>query len=369
MAEPLKSSYGPAIPRRIGAMIAAVHPDFDERAFVRDALRGYDALELMGRGRHIARALHGHLPRDFPVAARILVASMGPPQAGGGSGLAPFLYMPHAFYVAEHGLDHFEEAMAAQHAITQRFTAEFSIRPFLQRHPERTLARLHEWTADPNEHVRRLVSEGTRPRLPWAPRLPAFQRDPAPVLALLEALRDDPSLYVRRSVANNLNDIGKDHPELLVEVCRRWMRDAPPEREWVVRHALRVAVKRGDAGALRVLGFAGGEDLAVEAARVGPGRARIGGSVRVEFDVANRGRRPQRAVVDFRIHYVKASGRASPKVFKLKAVELAPGERVSLAKSVSLADMTTRRHHPGRHAVDALVNGRAVPLGTFLLAG
>ena len=169
--------------------------------------------------------------------------------------MAAFLYMPHLFFVARHGLDHFEDSMRAQHALTQLFTAEYSIRAFLEKHPGATLARLREWTADPSHHVRRLVSEGTRPRLPWAPRLRAFQKDPRPVLELLELLKDDPELYVRRSVANNLNDIGKDHPALLTAVAKRWLRGASPERRWIVSHALRSAVKRADAGALGALGY------------------------------------------------------------------------------------------------------------------
>ena len=367
MAEPLKNAYGADIPRRIAAMVAAVHPSFPRAAFLRSALAGYEALELMPRGRHIARAFVPHLPPDFAEAARILVASMEAPPGPPPGAMASFIFMPHAFFVAERGLDDFEAAMAAQHAITQRFTAEFSIRPFLQRHPERTLARLAEWTRDASPHVRRLVSEGTRPRLPWAPRLRAFQRDPAPVLALLELLRDDPEPCVQRSVANNLNDIGKDHPGLLVATCRRWMEDAPPSRRWIVRHALRAAVKRGDAGALAVLGFGGGASLTVSRPALTPRRPVVGGRLEVAFDVANPTRAAKRAVVDFRIHYVKANGRPAPKVFKLRVVELAPGQSVRVAKGVSLADMTTRRHYPGRHVVEALVDGRAVALGAFEL--
>jgi 3-methyladenine DNA glycosylase AlkC len=367
MAEPLKNAYGPEIPRRIAAMVAAVHPEFAREAFLRDALRGYEALELMPRGRHIAAALARHLPPHFPDAARILVESMGAAAPPPGP-MAAFTFMPHACFVADRGLDHFEEAMQAQHAITRRFTAEFSIRPFLEKHPQRTLARLAEWASDPDVHVRRLVSEGTRPRLPWASRLTAFQRDPAPVLALLERLRDDPEPYVQRSVANNLNDIGKDHPRLLVDTCRRWMREATPSRAWIVRHALRGAVKRGDAGALEVLGYGAGSRLRIENVAITPARPRIGGNITIAFDVRNASRAPQRAIVDFRIHYVKAGGRVSAKVLKMRAVDLAPGATQRLSKSVSLADMTTRRHQPGRHAVEALVNGRAEALGAFVLA-
>lgn len=215
MAEPLKNHFGPEIPKRIAGMISAVFPRFDAQAFLDEAFKGYEDLHLTPRGWQIARALRRHLPDDFAAAADILIASLGPKlDRTEGLGMAPFLYLPHVLFVAEYGLDHFELSMRAQYELTQRFTAEFGIRPFLVRYPEQTLARLTAWTGDPSVHVRRLVSEGTRPRLPWAPRLRAFQANPRPVLALLERLKDDPELYVCRSVANNLNDIGKDHPAL-----------------------------------------------------------------------------------------------------------------------------------------------------------
>lgn len=367
MAEPLKNHYGPQIPERIGAMIAAVHPGFDRRAFRRDALDGYEALELMPRGRHLARVLRRHLPAAYPDALAILLASIEPPGAERGAELGTFIYLPHTFFVAEFGLDHLEISLQAQYELTQRFTAEFSIRPFLERHRQATLARLRQWATDPSEHVRRLVSEGTRPRLPWAPRLRDFQRDPTPVLDLLELLKDDPALYVRRSVANNLNDIGKDHPEVLAQVARTWLKGAGPERTWVVRHALRSALKRGEAGALSALGYGGAARVDLSGIRLSPARARIGGSLTLAFTLTNPGPRRQRVLVDFRIFFVKASGKSSPKVFKLKALDLAPGERAALQKKVSLAEMTTRTLYPGRHRVEVLLNGEARPLGSFQL--
>ena len=368
MAEPLKYQFGPEVPQAIAAMVRAAWPAFDSKAFVRDALDGYDDLELMPRGRHIAQALRRHLPQDFPQAVEVLLASMEQPSGRERSGsLASFLFMPHGFFVADHGLDHFEASMRAQHAITQRFTAEFSIRPFRVRHPQATLARLAQWARDPSEHVRRLVSEGTRPRLPWAPRLPAFQADPSPVLELLELLRDDASLYVRRSVANNLNDIGKDHPAVLAETARRWLVDASPERAWVVRHALRWAVKQGAPWALEVLGFGAAARVEIRNADIAPPQARIGGAVRLAFELHNPTRRAQDLMVDLQVHYLKANGKANPKVFKLKAVTLGPGQSLALTKKLSLAEMTTRRHQPGLHRAEVLVNGQALPLGGFEL--
>ena len=368
MAEPLKNSYGPEIPRRIAAMIAEVHPAFPKAAFLRDALTGYEALELMPRGRHIAQALRSHLPQNVPAALDILLASLDAPRGDAGGSLASFLFMPHTVYVAHYALEHFEAAMRAQHALTQRFTAEFSIRHFIEKYPERTLEQLRVWTGDPSPHVRRLVSEGTRPRLPWAPRLRALQRDPRPALELLELLKDDPELYVRRSVANHLNDIGKDHPALLAAVAKRWLKNASPERAWIVRHALRSAIKRGEAGALAVSGFGARAEVAVRKAEVTPARVRIGGKLHIAFDLVNKLPRSQRVLADLRVHYMKSNGKTGPKVFKLKTVELAPRASLHFEKTLSLADLTTRRHYPGRHRVEVLLNGRALALGEFLLA-
>ncbi|WP_096695608.1 DNA alkylation repair protein [Polaromonas sp. AER18D-145] len=371
MAEPLVNQYGPDVPQAIARMITAVYPVFESRKFVADALKGYETLTLMPRSKHIARALQRHLPSDYPRALDILLASLDQPHGRDrGLTLGSFLYLPHTMFVAEFGLDNFEDSMHAQYALTQRFTAEFSIRAFLQKHEAATLARLKQWATDPSDHVRRLVSEGTRPRLPWASRLPAFQKNPAPVLGLLELLRDDPALYVRRSVANNLNDIGKDHPDLLAKTAKQWLKGASEERRWIVQHALRSAVKRGEAGALEVLGFGKSAKVEVANARITPARVPMGEKVNIAFDVSNTSGKAQDVLVDFCIHYVKASGKTSAKVFKLKVLGLAPKETVRLSKTVSTAEMTTRKHHAGLHRVDVLLNGQARALGVFeLVAG
>ncbi len=367
MASQLKDQFGASAPRAIADMIRAVHAEFRHEAFLRESLAGYGALSLTGRGFQIAEALRKHLPAEYPAAVDILLASATQPHEHRASGgMAAFLYMPHLFFVARHGLDHFEDSMRAQHALTQLFTAEFSIRAFLEKHPEATLARLREWTVDPSPHVRRLVSEGTRPRLPWAPRLRAFQKDPRPVIELLELLKDDPELYVRRSVANNLNDIGKDHPALLTAVAKRWLRGATPERRWIVGHALRSAVKRADAGALGALGYGGKAEVSLRAASIAPKQPKIGGSVTIGFTLANLSRKPQRVMADLVVHFVKARGTAA-KTFKLNALEIAPRTSVELRKKIGLKQLTTRKHYPGVHRVEALLNGVRRKLGSFSL--
>jgi 3-methyladenine DNA glycosylase AlkC len=358
--------YGRNIPVEIAGMIARVYPVFDREAFTAACLDGFDELELTPRARHIARALKVFLPVDPAQAMEVLVASLGPPIGESDlSGMGPFIYLPHVFFVAEHGLEHFEDAMHAQYELTQRFTAEFSIRAYLDRYPDRTLAQLRRWAGDSSVHVRRLVSEGTRPRLPWAPRLERFRHDPGPVIDLLELLKDDPEEYVRRSVANNLNDISKDHPELVVAIARRWWSDSDHNRRRLVRHALRTVVKQGDAGALAVLGFGSDSPIAVVGVRITPEVVHIGDRVRIEVEVHNPDATPHGALVDLVVHFVKASGSTGRKVFKGAEHTLGAGEGATIRKTISLAQHTTRTHHPGRHRVDIQVNGAVAGRGEF----
>jgi 3-methyladenine DNA glycosylase AlkC len=366
MAEPLKNYYGPDVPVLIAHMIKEVDSSFNPEAFLTDALDGYQALELTPRAWQIADALGRHLPQDYERAIEILIASLGPKlDVAELTGMEVFVYLPHVFYVAKFGVDHFEASMRAQYELTKRFTAEYSIRVFLQRYQQQTLARLRRWAQDPNVHVRRLVSEGTRPRLPWAPRLRAFQNDPRPVLELLELLKDDSELLVRRSVANNLNDIGKDNPAALIETCRRWMSDATPERSWLVRHALRSAVKRGEPEALQLLGFLPATGIAVHDIHISPAVVSIGQSVTVTVELANEGSTTKPLLVELRVHFVKANGRLGPKVFAMKELELQPRESARITKTISLAQHTTRTHYPGQHRVEVLVNGQASEAALF----
>lgn len=369
MADTLKSKYERPTVERIASMIAKAHPGFKRKAFVESALDGFDQLELMDRGRAIARAMRKHLPQDIPQALDILLRSLGPALSDERSfGMGSFAYLPHSFFVAEHGLAHFDIAMDFQRELTRRFTSEFCVRAFIGADPERAMARMALWAKDPDEHVRRLATEGCRPRLPWAGRLPAFQKDPSPVLAILESLRDDESLYVRKSVANNLNDIGKDHPEILLATAKSWARGAPAGRMWIIRRALRTLVKQGDPMALAILGFESGSALAVASHSISPAKARVGGSTRISATLSNPTGHALRAIVDLRVHFAKSNGSSGAKVFKLKVVDIEPGASLEVGKTLSLAPMSTRTLHPGWHAVDLLVNGQKHPIGGFQLA-
>ena len=368
MAEQLKTFFSPALVRRLGADVARVHPAFDTRSFVRSATTGLDDLELLDRGKHIARALARFLPGSYPEAIDVLIRSLGAEHKTDelvGVGMAPFFYLPHTIFVAEHGLDHFEVSMKAQHELTRRFSAESSIRPFIAKDPERTLRRLREWTSDPNAHVRRLVSEGTRLRLPWAMRVAWLDANPDRVIELLELLKDDPAILVRRSVANNLNDLGKVHPALLAKTTKSWLEDASDERRALVEHALRSAVKRGDPSALRLLGYGKKPAVSIERVRFSPARVPIGGRVTMSFGLRGTSRATQDLLVDVAVHFVKARAKTSRKVFKMKRVSLPPRGEVELRTTISLAVHTTRKPNPGKHAVDVIVNGETFRAGSF----
>lgn len=356
---------------QLAAAGATVHRDRWQKALGAD----FEALGLMDRGRRLAQVMATFLPPDFAQAAPVLVRAMGRPMGldkhgeptASGDVPSSFFYLPHSMYIASHGLQHLTEALQAQHALTQRFTAEFSLRPFLQQHPEATLAHLAQWAGDDSAHVRRAVSEATRPRLPWAARLPYFVRDPSPVLPLLARLRDDPSAYVRRSVANHLNDIGKDHPDLLTRLARQWLDDAPVPamRQNLLRHALRTAIKRGDAQALALFGHGQVSPLQIQSASISPSTTRIGESVTVRCQLHNPSAQATRALADWRVFYVKANGTLSPKVFKGTTLQVEAHSSVAIEKTLSLRQMSTRTHHPGRHIVEIALNGHVHPVGHF----
>ncbi|MEA5414041.1 DNA alkylation repair protein [Synechococcus sp. BA-132 BA5] len=259
---PLKHLLGQEAIGCLAQNIQYVDPDFPASRFCESALVGIEPLAIMQRGLHIAKALQAFLPGNYEEAVQVLMASLTPEKSEAEEmGLAGFFYLPHSFFVSEYGQDDqhnggndpFETSMLALHALTMRFTSEFAIRTFLIQQQERTLEQVDQWLTDPNPHVRRLCSEGTRPRLPWGKRIASFVADSRPTWPIRESLKDDPSLYVRRSVANHLGDIAKDHPDLVYTTFERWLQDgASTDLQWLIRHAVRYPAKQGDARARKI---------------------------------------------------------------------------------------------------------------------
>ncbi len=367
MAEPFKNRVDRALLQQLAAHLERVDSRFPRARFVRRAAAGLDELELKARVLQVADALAECLAPDFAAACDQLERALAPAPADddlaalqtSDAGLAGWVVWPLTEFVARRGLAEPARALAALHALTQRFTAEFAIRPFLRLHPDLTFAQLTRWCDDPSPHVRRLVSEGSRPRLPWGERLTALVADPSPTLPLLRALQDDPSEYVRRSVANHLNDIAKDHPDLVVAWLRDHLPTANTPRRALLQRAARTLVKDGHPGALAAFGV--GEPFAGTATlRVDPQRPRLGAHCTLHVELHSRSRRSQRLVLDYVVHRVLADGSTSPKVWKGWVVELAAGERRALTKKHSLRPTTVRRDHPGVHRFELRANGKTV---------
>jgi 3-methyladenine DNA glycosylase AlkC len=262
----------------------------------------------------------------------------------------------------------FEAGLALLARLTGRLTGEFAIRTFLDADLGRTLAVVRKWTAHPDEHVRRLASEGTRPRLPWARRVRAIMERPDAALGLLDALYRDESDYVRRSVANHLNDVSRIDAALATATARRWLARPDGHTAAVVRHALRSLVKAGDPDALALLGFAPPAGIVLSGFALTGSTVELGGGLGFEFSVANHGAEPARLAIDYVIHHRKANGTLAPKVFKLTTRTLLPGAAATIERTHSFRPISTRRYYPGAHALEIQVNGARLGRHEFLLA-
>ena len=352
---PFKDELGAAAGRRLARELASAWPEFPHRRFTRGLAEALEPLELLARGDALADRLVATLPGRFPDAAAVLYRALDSPTFSG------WVILPCGSFVARAGIDDPDTALPLLAALTPRLSSEFAVRPFVERHPARTYAYLHQWSSHEDEHVRRLVSEGTRPRLPWASRLRGLVADPSPNLPLLDALVDDPSAYVRRSVANHLNDVSKDHPDLAVDLAARWL-DRSDGARWVVRHGLRTLVKRGDPRALALLGVDAEDAVELVALHVEHDRIRIGDAATFTFTLAlaDGAAEPVDVIVDYRVHYVGVRGTKAPKVFKLTRRRLAPGAPVTITRTHRFEHVSVRRVHPGRHHIDVQVNGRVL---------
>lgn len=352
--------YNPAYYRRVADLLGAEHSGFDRKRFLTIATAGLADLTLIQRMRRATDAAHATLPDDFPAAVAVL-RRIAPALPSGFTGI----WLPD--FVGRHGHAHFEESMKALKFLTPFSSAEFAIREFLQRDLTRTLAVLEGWSLDENEHVRRLASEGSRPRLPWSFRLEALVSDPAPAAPILENLRTDPSLYVRKSVANHLNDISKDHPDWMLARLKSWDL-SQPHTQWIAKRAARTLIKGGHQPALHLFNFGAKPAVKLTGFKVFPARLKLGQTVEFSFSLTSTSRKTQSLAVDYIIHYVKASGGTSPKVFKLRELTLAGREALVISKRQTIRDFTTRKHYPGSHRLEIQVNGRILAVSRFALS-
>ncbi len=362
----LKDMFDQAAVDFLAGKLAAVSASFDAGNFSKAVAADLPSLELKARAARIADGIRDALPGRYPQQLALVRKAAGiPPQPDADGGMGGFRWMPFLNFVGRHGLGEPELSLQALAHLTCFFSAEFDVRPFLLADSEHALAHVEAWAGDRDWRVRRLASEGIRPRLPWAMRLPHFAADPAPVLEIIARLVADPHPIVRRSVANNLNDIAKDHPAKAVAAAAKWL--AAHEAHDVVRHGLRTLVKAGNGDALKLLGFDSGAQLAVTDFALSPKKIALGEAVVFAASLRNNGRRRVRLSIDYAVHHRKANGGTTAKVFKLAVRELGPGEGCRVEKRHAIRAITTRRYHAGLHALALLVNGRELARGEFTL--
>ncbi|GGH19650.1 hypothetical protein [Paenibacillus segetis] len=358
MAEPLKSMYNEEFLRGFGEKIQSIYPSFDLNGFIVTVIdKSWDELELKARMRRITETLGAYLPREYEKALDVLFA-IEEDCVG-----FPYLFFPDFVEVYGQAEEHWDLSMQALERFTSKSSAEFAVRSFLLRDPKRMMSQMMTWATHPNEHVRRLASEGSRPRLPWGQALPMFKQNPVPVLPVLELLKADPSLYVRKSVANNLNDIAKDNPTVVLDTARRW-KGTHPHTDWIVRHGCRSLIRRSEPEVMALFGYAepmSGTSLTTSSSIVvAPSELSIGDHCELRYELHIREGEPAHIRVEYGIDFVKSGGRTSRKSFLLSDKTVLGGSHLTGTRTHRWANLTTRRHYPGEHRIVLLLNGREI---------
>lgn len=337
--------YTRPILKEFAAAVEMEHPGFRTASFLRRVFNAeWKTLELKQRMRHVTVALHATLDLPYTEAAGVVSRA-----AAHGQG---FVFLSLSDYIEVYGLEDPGVSLPALKATTRACSSEFAVRPFLLRHQEKTLRAMCGWAKDPDERVRRLASEGSRPRLPWGMAIPAFKADPSPTLPILETLRNDPSETVRRSVANHLNDISKDNPEVFLDLTRRW-KGASPETDKLLKHAARTLLKAGNTAAVELFGF-GSAGVRIRRLRLAPDPVPIGERLTFSFEAVPDAAAPAR--IECVMYYRKKNGSHTRKAFKVFEGDL--GEARVFERRRSFKDLSTRKHYSGTHYLAIMVNGR-----------
>jgi 3-methyladenine DNA glycosylase AlkC len=349
-----KNIINPAVVKKTSDLFKEAYPSFNEKGFQKISAKMKE-LELKARVLAITEGLKIELPVNFLASAKIIKKVLAQKKLTG------FELWPISEYISQFGTDHFDESLDLMYQLTQQFTSEFAIRPFLLKDPNRILKRFEAWLNDDNVHVRRWISEGTRPLLPWGTKIPSFVTKPA-TIHLLDALKYDEELYVRKSIANHLNDISKHHPDLVVETLKGWVKTAPKRHQdkiqWIKKQALRTLIKKGHPKALSLMGVADKTEVKISQLKLSKDKFKLGETLEFEFVLESTCAKLQKMIVDYGIGFLKSNGSISTKMFKLKTVDLAPHEKLLVKKRHSLKAITTTTFYSGEHELVLQVNGK-----------
>ncbi len=358
MAEPLKNIYNSDYIRDLGIAFSKVHCAFDREGFEKKVMnQQWTELELKQRASHICQSIHEELNLPFPKACEVL-KDVGKNFSGYAA-----LFFPE--YIQRYGLDYWDESMDALSVLTQYSSAEFAIRPFILKDCEKAMAQMLEWSLHKNHHIRRLASEGCRPRLPWASALNDFKKDPSLILPILENLKHDSSLYVRKSVANNLNDISKDDPALALKLAKRWMNKPSAESLWIVKHGLRTLLKASSTEALNLFGLADSSSIEMNGFKLLTPAVMMGEELSFEFDLNVT--KDTKLRIEYALHFRNKKGTHGRKVFKLSEIEVEEGE-YEVTKAHKFKELTTRCFNEGVHFLEIIINGKSFIKEPFFLS-
>jgi 3-methyladenine DNA glycosylase AlkC len=367
----VRNVINPTVVDSLSQKIKNVYPDFKAKSFAKHINIMLPELEYKERIEIIADSLEQYLPKDFEQAIEIINKSLGDilPERdvlGDRSMNDRFYIVALGLFVSRNGIENFEVSMNSLYEQTKRFTSENAIRFFIEKYPNESLELIKVWTQDQSQHVRRLCSEGIRPRLPWAMQLKSFIKDPSPVIEILTLLKNDPAMYVRRSVANCLNDIAKDHPDIVTSTLEQWQ-DGTEEINWLTKHALRTLVKKGNQIALKLIGFDDGENLEISEIKLNTTELVFGNDLEFEFTIKSEKDKPASILIDYAIHYMKHNAKLAPKVYKLTKFELAIGESKLVQGIRPFVEISTRRFYSGIHKIEILANGKSLGIKQFEL--
>lgn len=355
--EPFKNLFNPRVALQIADAIKRNDSSFDKKAFLKNIEKELEPLELKGRVHFLAEKLHQFLPTDLDVALSLLVGALkqDDKDAVGVSGMAVW---PLTHYVSLYGLEHFDLSMNALKEMTKQFTSEFAVRPFFIRDQKRVLKLFKEWMNDENEHVRRWVSEGSRPLLPWGMKLHEFVIDPDLTWVFLEKLKNDPSEYVRKSVANHINDHSKNHPDYVVQKLLDWhhSKSKTDEMTWVIKHASRSLIKKGHKKAFLLHGVKASK-IKVSSESILTKKIKVGESLKISVSLVNESNQKAEIILDHEIHLLRANGKHNVKVFKGKKLSLEAKEKKKIELSIPFKEVTTRAYYPGKHFWNVKING------------
>jgi 3-methyladenine DNA glycosylase AlkC len=353
----LKELFSPAFYDEIGNVFAEIVPGFDKAVFKKKIYSpGFKKMELKERMRHTTVVLHEFLPAKFPAAAKIIKKAITSfRKRGWGEGRLEYMFLPD--YIEVYGIDYLDVATDAIEFTTQFVSCEFAVRPFLLKYTKPMIAQMQRWAKHEDHKVRRLASEGMRPRLPWAMAVPALKKQPAEVLIVLEQLKTDSSEWVRRSVANCLNDLAKDHPELAIKTAKRWM-GLSKETDAIVKHGCRTLLKQGHVEVLGLFSLAHSPNIKLLSYNVSTAKVRIGEALQFSVSIHNKDERALTVRLEYGIYYLRKNGTHSKKVFKISERQFQAGEKATITRKQSFKIITTRKYYPGKHKVSIIINGR-----------